>query len=276
MRQFPLFVRFALLGLVLFVAACGDRTKLDATETLPLEDMYDEAKNSMESNNNERAIKYFKRLIARFPFGPYTEQAQLELAYAQYKGKDEEEALSTVNRFIKTYPTHKHIDYAFYLRGLINFNREVGLLERYIDRDETRRDLGFARQSFSDFGELVKRFPDSRYALDARQRMIHLRNGLAQAELNVAIYYFRREAYVAVQNRTKYLIETYAQTPQVGDALALLTESYKRLGEKKLAEDVQRVLELNYPDHPYLQGDWPARGSKFWQLLPFFGETRRG
>jgi outer membrane protein assembly factor BamD len=274
MRSLPLIVRFALLGLVAFCAACGDRTKLDATETLPLDELYAEAKLSLEASNNERAIKYYKRLVARFPFGPYTEQAQLEMAYAQFKMHEEDEALSTVNRFIKTYPTHKHIDYAYYLRGLINFNREVGLLERYLQKDQTRRDLVFARQSFADFGELIKRFPNSRYAPDAKQRMIHLRNGLAQAELNVAAYYFRREAYVATQNRARYLIENYQQTPQVADALALLTESYKRLGEKKLAEDVERVLKLNYPDHPYFSGDWPDYGSKIWQLVPLFGEAK--
>jgi outer membrane protein assembly factor BamD len=143
-----------------------------------------------------------------------------------------------------------------------------------VQSDATRRDLGFARQSFRDFGELLKRYPGSRYAADARQRMIFLRNAMAQGELNVARFYFDRRAYVAAQNRAKYIIENYQQTPQAGDALAILTESYKQLGEEQLSKDSQRVLELNYPEHPYLAGGWPNRRNKLWQLLPFVGDRK--
>ena len=269
------FLRFAALAAVLVFAACSKDKKLDATELLPVDEMYAEAKSSLENGNTDRSVKYYKRLVARFPFGRYTEQAQLELAYAQYKNGDHEEALSSVNRFIKTYPTHRHIDYAYYLRGLINFNREIGLIEKYVKQDTTRRDLGYTRQAFQDFGELVRRYPNSRYAPDARQRMIYLRNGMAQSELNIARFYFDRKAYVAAQNRAKYIIETYQQTPQAGDALAILSESYKRLGDERLAGDARRVLELNYPDHPYLRGDWPNSRNKLWQLLPFVGEGKK-
>jgi outer membrane protein assembly factor BamD len=247
---------------------------VDATETLPVDELYAEAKTSLEASNYERAARYYKRLVARFPFGRFTEQAELELAYAQYKSDDPEEALSTVNRFVRQYPTHKHIDYAYFLRGLINFNREYGLLERYIEQDPTRRDLANARQSFQDFGELIQRFPNSRYTQDARQRMIHLRNGMAQAELNVASYYLRREAYIAAQSRAKFLLETYPQTPQTGDALAIMAESYRQLGQDKLAEDTVAVLKLNFPEHPDLGGGWPSKRSLWWQLVPFVGEDR--
>jgi outer membrane protein assembly factor BamD len=271
MRSVPA-IRLVLLPvLVLLLVACGGKSKLDASETLPVDELYAEAKQSLEAGNYERASKYFKRLVARFPFGRYTEQAELELAYAQYKANNPEEALSTINRFIKQYPTQKHADYAYYLRGLINFNREIGLIERYIEQDTTRRDLGFARQSFQDFSDLIERYPNSRYAQDARQRMIHLRNGLAQSELNVAEYYFRRRAYVAAAGRAKHIIETYQQTPQAGEALAILADSYRRLGEDKLAEDAKRVLELNYPEHPYLRGDWPDYG-RWYDWLPFVGD----
>lgn len=259
---------------VLVLAACGDRTRLDASEVLPVDELYAEAHKSMTAGNYDRAVKYYKRLVARFPFGRYTEQAELDMAYAQYKGNSPEEALSTVNRFIKQYPTQKHADYAYYLRGLINFNREIGLLERYIEQDTTRRDRAFARQSFQDFGALIERYPNSRYAPDARQRMIHLRNGLAQAELNIAEYYFRRRAYIAAQSRAKYIIETYQETPQSGEALAIMSESYKRLGEDKLAEDTRRVLELNYPEHPYLKGKWPNDDHGWFDWLPFVGDDR--
>ena len=275
MRARSLILRLAVPALLALLAACGD-TRVDRIETLPVDELYAEAKQSLEASNYERAARYYKRLVARFPFGRYTEQAELELAFAQYKGGDAEEALSTVNRFIRQYPTHPHIDYAYYLRGLVNFNREYGVLERYVQTDATRRDLANARQSFQDFGELIQRFPNSRYAADSRQRMIHLRNGLAQAELNVASYYLRRKAYIAAQTRAKYLIETYPQTPQTADALAIMAESYRQLGQEKLADDALAVLRLNFPDHPYLGGGWPARRSLWWQLVPFVGERRAG
>lgn len=273
MRARSLLLRLAVPALVALLAACGD-TRTDAAEILPVDELYAEAKQSLESGNYDRAARFYKRLVARFPFGRYTEQSELELAYAQYKSDDPEEALSTVNRFVRQYPTHKHIDYAYFLRGLINFNREYGLLERYVQQDATRRDLANARQSFQDFGELIQRFPNSRYAQDARQRMIHLRNGMAQAELNVASYYLRREAYIAAQARAKFLLETYPQTPQTGDALAIMAESYRQLGQDKLAEDTVAVLRLNFPDHPYLGGGWPSKRNLWWQLVPFVGEDR--
>jgi outer membrane protein assembly factor BamD len=275
MRARSLLPRLLVPVLLVLLAACGD-TRIDRIETLPVDELYAEAKQSLEASNYERAARYYKRLVARFPFGPFTEQAELELGFAQYKAGDAEEALSTTNRFIRQYPTHPHIDYAYYLRGLINFNREYGVLERYVQTDATRRDLANARQSFQDFGELIQRFPNSRYAVDSRQRMIHLRNGLAQAELNVASYYLRRKAYIAAQTRAKYLVETYPQTPQTGDALAIMAESYRQLGQDKLAEDALSVLRLNFPDHPYLGGGWPAKRSLWWQLVPFVGERRAG
>ena len=263
-------IRLAFLALLLAVAGCSRFGKKgDVTETLPLDQLYAQAKEALQHGNLGRAEHYYERLIARFPFGPYTEQSQLELAYAQYKDRKEEEAYSTVNRFIKTYPTHKHVDYAYYLRGLINFNRSSGLLERYIDRDQSKRDQGFSQQSFDDFAELVKRYPDSRYAADARQRMIFLRNNMARAELNIALYYLRREAYVASANRAEHIVQVYQGTPQAADALAVMAESYKRLGQDKLSDDARRVLELHAPDHPYLAGHWPAKRHYWKRLVPF-------
>lgn len=263
--------RFILLLLVplLFAAGCSRVKKDDAAETLPVEGMYAEAKSALEFGNLDRSIKFYKRLIARFPFGNYTEQAQMELAYAEYKSHKPDDAYSSINRFIKTYPTHKQIDYAYYLRGLINFTRESGLLERYVNMDMTKRDQGFPRQAFDDFSELVNKLPDSQYVEDARQRMIYLRNAMAQAELNVAKYYLHRGAYVAAANRSKYIVENYQRTPQAGDALAIMTESYKSLGQDKLADDSEQVLKLNYPDHPYFKGHWPTRPAFWKRIVPF-------
>jgi outer membrane protein assembly factor BamD len=259
------------LAIVLAFAACSGKNRTDAADVLPVEELYQEAHHAIEAGNWERAATYHKRLIARFPFGKYNEQAQLELAYAYYKQHKPEDATSAVDRFIKLYPTHEKIPYAYYLRGLTNFSREGGWLSRLINRDETRHDLTFAHQAFQDFGELVKRFPESIYAEDARQRMIFLRNGLSQAELNVASYYFRREAYIAVTARTRFILDNYEQTPQTADALALMCESYHRLGQETLAQDTRKVLALNYPEHPYLAGAWPAQQSRWKTLIPFFG-----
>ena len=275
MSKIAFAARAAAVLLVIFLAACG-KTRTDAADVMPVDELYNTAKRSLDNGNNGRAIQMYKRLIARFPFGKYNEQSQLELAYAQYKDKQFEDGLSTINRFIKLYPTHERIDYAYYLRGLINFNRESGLLSRYLTGDKTRHDLTYARQSFQDFGELIKRFPDSKYVDDSRQRMVYLRDGLAQFELNVADYYFRREAYVAAVNRAKTIVDEYQQTKQCGDALAIMAEGYARLGQEQLAEDAKRVLKQNYPEHEYFSGGWPHSRNRLWSLIPFVGSNRPG
>jgi outer membrane protein assembly factor BamD len=269
---------FRLLVLVLLafsIAGCS-RFKLfnrdEPLETLPVGQMYDEAKTSLRAGNLGRAKRYYSRLVARFPYGAYTEQSQLELAYAQYKSGDSDEAASSINRFIRTYPTHPHIDYAYYLKALINFNRENAFLERFVRLDMTQRDQGAPRQSFNDFGELLRRYPNSRYAPDARQRMVHLRNLMARHEINVGKYYLRRGAWVAAAARGEYVIEHYPQSMHDGDALALMAESYKQLGQEKLADDARRVLKLNHPEHAYLSGDWPEKRSLLKRMWPFDDE----
>jgi outer membrane protein assembly factor BamD len=268
MRVLPLLV----LSLLLAVLGAGchrDAKKQDETEVLPVEQMYEVAKAALADGNYSKAIKYDQRLIARFPFGPYTEQATLDLAYAQYKTDKPEDAYATINRFIKTYPTHKHIDYAYYLRGVINFDRDKGFLDRYANQDMTKRDQTNTLQSFEDFSELVSKFPDSRYAPDARQRMIYLRDNLARAQLNIAEFYLRLGAYVAAANRAKDIVEKYQRTPEAGDALAIMAISYHALAQDKLADDAERVLKLNYPDHPYFHGHWPPRQHWWARMIPF-------
>ena len=262
--------RLMLIALVVALAGCSlfGKKKADPLETLGVEELYEQGKQANEKGNYDVAARTFARLVARFPFGPYTEQAQIDQAYAQYKMNKPDDAYSTINRFIKTYPAHKHTDYAYYLRGLINFDREEGLLERYAGLDMTQRDQAFVRQSFDDFAALVKRYPESRYADDSIQRMVYLRNGMAQSEINVALYYLRRGAHVAASNRAKTVIETYDRAPQVGDALAVLVQSYHELGQDKLSDDAARVLQLNFPDHPSLAGGWPVWRSNWWKLIP--------
>lgn len=277
-RRTGLFRNFAVLALILGLSGCqtiggwfgGEREK--PTETLPVEEMYAVGKRSMEGRNYNRSAQYFQRLVARFPYGPYSEQAQLELAYVLYKQGKNEEATSAINRFIRTYPTHRHIDYAYYLKALINFDQGRATLMRLARQDMSKRDLGATTQSLADFGEVIRRYPNSRYAPDARQRMIYLRNQLARYEVGVGVYYLQRDAYVAAANRGKYTLQTYPQSEYEGDALALMVASYTALGQDELAADARRVLEQNYPDHAYFGGDWPESRGFFGKLNPFAGK----
>lgn len=270
------FTRLLLLALALsLVTGCARfgwfKSREDPIETLPVDQLYDMAKGALKGNNFAKAERIYQRLVARFPFGPYTEQSQLELAYAQFKGNKKEDATSTINRFIRTYPAHSDIAYAYYLRALINFESDSNLLTRVARIDATTRDMSAARQSFADFGELIRRHPDTRYALDARDRMIHLRNRLAQHEINVATFYLQRGAWVAAQRRGQFVLENFPQSVHTGDALAVIAESYVRLGQDDLATDARRVLEANAPDHPYLGGGWPAEESFWRKLVPLGG-----
>ncbi|QAU23948.1 outer membrane protein assembly factor BamD [Dyella sp. M7H15-1] len=265
------------LVLALTMSACSwFGHKGDPLDTLPLPLLYARAHNDLIHSDYSAAEKAYQRLIARFPSGPFNEQSQLELAYAQYKNNKPDDAYSTVNRFIKTNPLNPHVDYAYYLRGLINFDRTSGVIERAFASERTgaqaRRDQGYNLRAFDDFSDLSRRFPDSAYATDARQRMIYLRNVLAQFEINVAKFYLRKKAYVASADRAQYVIEHYQESPQAGDALAILCRSYLSLNQKQQADQVRKVLALNYPDHPYLKDPhWPHSPSLLRKMIPFSG-----
>lgn len=264
-------LKVVLLVLIVFSSGCSlfKRHRQDDAEVFPVEQMYATAHEAMVAENYSRAIHYYQRLVARFPFGPYTEQGTLDLAYVEYKTDKQDDAYSTVNRFIKTYPTHKHVDYAYYLRGLINFDRDKGFLDRYANQDMTKRDQGNTLQSFEDLNELVTRFPNSRYAPDARQRMIYLRDNLSRAQIEVAEFYLKRGAYVAAVNRSKEILTKYQRTPAAGDALAVMVLAYKALNQQQLADDTERVLKLNYPDHPYFNGHFPPHEHWWGRMVPF-------
>jgi outer membrane protein assembly factor BamD len=242
-----------LLLILMFVGGCSYfRDAPDDTQGWGAEELYQRARDRMDSGYYDGAIEYYEKLQARFPFGPYAQQAQLELAYSYYKSEEPAQALAACDRFIKLYPTHPHIDYAYFLKGLANFNLGKGLTQRYLPTDPSQRDQGAALRSFEDFGELIKRYPESRYVEDAQKRMIYLRNILSQHEVNVAHYYMRRGAYVAAANRARYVVENYQQTPAMPDALVVLVQAYRVMEMNELADDALRVLELNYPNHPGL------------------------
>lgn len=246
-----------LLIIILFLglSGCGwfgGGDKKDETAGWDAERLYAEARGALDAGYYDRAVEYYEKLEARYPFGTYGQQALLDLAYAYYKSNEMDASVNTADRFIKLYPRNDAVAYALYIRGLANFNRGKGLTQRFLPIDLSQRDTGGNMQAFQDFSELVRRFPDSRYVEDAKQRMTYLRNLLAKHEVHVANYYMRREAYVAAVNRARNVVESYPRTPAIPAALAIMAKGYKILEMPDLAADAARVLELNYPNHPGL------------------------
>ncbi|MBU0499167.1 MAG: outer membrane protein assembly factor BamD [Gammaproteobacteria bacterium] len=217
----------------------------DKTRNWSAQRFYSEASTALNEGDYQKAIKYYEMLEARFPFGKYAMQAQLDVAYAYYKDAEPESAIAAADRFIRTNPRNPRVDYAYYLKGLVNFNRSIDFMTRFLPTDISQRDSGAAVESFRDFGELVRRYPDSQYAKDARIRMVYLHNLVAQHEVHVASYYMKKGAYLAAANRCKEVVEKYQRAPAVEQALELMVQAYTKLELPKLAEDAQRVLALN-------------------------------
>ncbi|MCL6416173.1 outer membrane protein assembly factor BamD [Aestuariirhabdus sp. Z084] len=239
-----------LLALVLVACASDDKVKID--EGYSESELYRKAQFALETTNYGEAIDHLRALESRFPFGSYAEQAQLELIYAYYKRIEPEAAKATADRFIRLHPQHPNVDYAYYMKGLASYTADVGLMERYVEIDMSKRDPGQARASFAEFAELLNRFPDSPYAADARQRMIFLRNQLSLYEIHVADYYLKRRAYVAAVNRGQYVLENMQRTPAVPAAMAVMIEGYQRLDMQAEADAILKVMRMNYPKHPSL------------------------
>jgi len=245
-------------GLIAFLTGCGSLNGLfpdqvDQTKNWSASKFYSEAKKALGEGDYELAVQYYETLEARYPFGRFAQQAQIETAYAYYKAAEPESSLAASDRFIKLHPRHPNIDYVYYLKGLANFDAGKDIVSTYLPQDPTQRDPGAARQSFQDFGELLRRFPESKYAKDARQRMIFLRNNLAAYEIHVARYYMKRKAYIAAANRAKYVVENFQRTTAVPNALNVMVVAYSQLGLKKLSGDAMRILAANYPEHPAYQ-----------------------
>lgn len=269
MSSHRLLRRLALLLLACAIGLAGCNSE-DEIDTRTAEEIYAEAKSRLDGGNWAGAVQNYRLLQTRYPFGRYAEQAQLEMAYAFYRAGQPEQALATADRFIRMYPTHPNIDYAYYIRGLTNYEQRVGFLERMMPSRVRDRDQSAALEAFQDFDELCRRFPDSRYCPDARQRMVYLRNNLSYYEIDVASYYMRRKAYVAAANRARYLIETYPGTPEASEALVMLHEAYTALDMPELADDALRVLEHNDPEHPYITGE--DRDGSWWNRLWPWGD----
>ena len=207
-----------------------------------------QADRALKAKNYPQAIQLYRSLSVRFPFGRHAEQAMLDMAYAQFKGGRNDEAIETLDRFLRTYPTHPNVDYAWYLKGLVNYDETMDFLRRLLPGRASDRDQQAAHQSFRDFQELIRRHADSRYVADARQRMVFLRNIMAEYEIQVGEYYERRKAWVAALSRARYVIENYPGAPANIDALKLMARSYERLEMPELAADTRLVLEESYAD----------------------------
>jgi outer membrane protein assembly factor BamD len=258
----------ALLALALAVSLGGCRKDRDQLQERSAEELYSKAKQSLDSGSWRTCILAYKALQTRYPFGRHTEQSMLDISYCHFKAGEREQALSTLDRFIRTYPAHPSVDYAYYLKGLVNYEENIGFLERMMPSRVRDRDQTAMQDAFADFSELLRRFPDSRYVPDARQRMVFLRNSLAAYEVIVAQYYQRRGANIAAANRARYALEVYPNTPQTPEALMLLHKAYTELELTELADGTMAVMELNFPGHYYVQGRKRPRSWTDW-LWPF-------
>lgn len=234
------------------------------------EKFHKKAKKAMDASNYQKAIKLYETLESRYPFGDYAAQAQLEIAYAYYKNDDPEAAIAAADRFIKVNPRNSSVDYAYYLKGLVNFNRSIGFIERFLPTDASQRNPSNVKESYNNFQELVRRFPDSQYAPDAKQRMLALKNNLAMYEVHVARFYLKRKAYIAAANRGGYVIKEFQRTPAVPYALLVMQEAYTKLGMTDLAADAERVYKENYPNGaPIPEYDETTFAHSLWNFFGF-------
>lgn len=237
---------------VALLAGCG-AIEREIDEKSTAEELYRSAKRDLRNGNFLEAVETFETLGARYPFGNYTQQAQLDVAYAYYRQDEYDNAITSADRFIKLYPRNDTIDYAYYIKGLANFSRGGSTLERLFPRNMAQVDQSWLRAAFADFDTLVQRFPDSQYAEDSLERMRFLLDEMARHELTIAQYYQNRGAMVAAINRVKYMLEHFDGTRHAPEGLALMASAYDSLGQKDLQQDTLRVLALNQPKHPALK-----------------------
>lgn len=238
----------------LLVVSCANSQR-NRYDYLSEEELYQKARHDMIERKFSNAVELYQTLETRFPFGQYAEQAQLEIISAYYQAYEYDQAIAAADRFVRLHPDHPDADYAYYYKGLANFDANRTLFDRFFDLDMSKRDPGTARDAFNDFAELVTKYPDSKFAADARGRMMYLRNLLARNEVHVANYYFKRGAYAAAANRGRYVVEHYQGTPAVSDGLAIMVQAYRLLGMDDLANESLKVLRENYPDHYALDAD---------------------
>lgn len=248
------------------LAGCSS-TPEDRTAGWSPNRIYSEAKAELDSGGFDKAIPLLEKLEGRAAGTPLAQQAQIDRAYAHYKANEPAQAIAALDRFIKLHPTSPALDYALYLKGLANFNENLGLFSFLTRQDLSERDQRAAKESFEAFRELTQRFPDSRYTPDARARMLYIANSLAQYEVHVARYYYSRGAYVAAIARAQAAVTDYRDVPALEEALALVVQSYDKLGLTQLRDDARRVLQASYPQSDYLNpGARRAVSGPWWKF----------
>ena len=239
----------SVLACAVLAGGCGGNDEVfDLTKNI--RDTYIEAQEAMEVGNYRKAIRIFEALQARFPFSEFATQIQLELAYCYFKDGSTEQAIDAADTFLRENPTHARVDYAHYIKGLAYFEQGQGFLERLFRKDINARPPKDGELAFATFSRLVERYPASPYAADAQQRMVYLKNRLANYENAVARFYLDQEAYVAALNRAKTAIETYHGADSGAESLSIMIEAYEGLGMTDLANDTRRVLQKNFAGEP--------------------------
>jgi outer membrane protein assembly factor BamD len=246
-------ISLILLTCALAVGGCGEKDADLLTANDDAKELYKRAYDALEGARFAVAIQYFHILESRYPFSPYALQAQLDLAYAYYENNKPEEAISEAERFIRFNPTHENVDYAYYIKAMTNFKQRTTIFERWVPRNSADYDQKPLEDSFNDFAVLLRKFPNSKYTLDARQRMVFLRHKMAEHEIHAAQYYLRREAWVAATNRCSYVLRYFYETPFSEEALVIMAKSYRGLKLKEPEEKTLQVLRQNFPENKYLK-----------------------
>ncbi len=258
------------MGLGLALSACSSTGTVDKdtqiTQDWSVQRLYNEAHDELNSGNYNRAEKLYEILQSRFPFGPYAEQAQLDTAYAYYKDDEPEKALAAIAQFQQTYPQHPNMDYALYLKALVQLNEDKSFVNRMVKQDWADRDPKANREAYATFAELVKTYPNSKYAADATEKMQTLVNALSGNQMAIARYYMKRGAYLAAANRAQEIVAQYQNTPNVEEALAIMVTAYDKLNQPQLSRDAQRVLAQNFPNSPYLTKVWQVNDLPWWKF----------
>tara|TARA_B100002051_G_scaffold114145_1_gene108584 strand:+ start:446 stop:1288 length:843 start_codon:yes stop_codon:yes gene_type:complete len=227
----------------------------DPTVGLTASQLYAQGKEFLDAADFNNAIKLFEILEARYPFGKYSTQAMLDISYAYYASNQKDEAIIEINRFIRLYPNHPNVSYAYYLRALSNFDKDANIISRFFGHDPSRYDVTDLKNSFNDFTTVVNRFPDSKYADDSINRLRYIKNQIARNELYIAKYYDKRSANIAAIERVKYMLENYGGTPSSEEGLVILVKNYNDLKLYDLAYDSARVLKKNFPDYRIIKKD---------------------
>ena len=270
LRAWSRLLRISLLATIvmgpLLFSGCSSTPK-DETDGWSENKLYSEANDKLKAGDFDKCGKYFEKLEGRFPFGAYSQQAQINAAYCYWKASEQTQALVAIDRFIKLYQGSPNLDYAYYLKGLISFNDDLGFMGRFTGQELSERDPKAAREAFEAFRIVATRFPDSKYAADSIDRMRYIVNSLAEGDVTVARFYFHRGAYLASANRAQLVIRDYDRAPAVEEALYLLIQSYEKLGMTELVTDATRVFNLNFPNSEILEtGSRAKKESRWWQI----------